>query len=74
MADLPAFPSGDRVQQGVMRLREITSELHSALTSLLNRYIDAITDGASAPLDDWSPQADISSALWDTLYEELMDV
>jgi hypothetical protein len=74
IADLPAFPSGERVHDGIERLRGITSELHGALATLLQRYADAISDGASAPLDKWSPQPDTSSALWDTLYQELMDL
>ncbi len=74
VADLPIFPSGERVHDGLARLKVITSELHGALQTLLTRYFDAISDGASAPLDEWVPVADSSSALWDTLYQELMDM
>jgi hypothetical protein len=73
-ADLPVFPAAGQVQDGLARLEALTSELHGALVKLLGRYSDAMADGAAAPLDSWTPEPDTSSALWDSIYQELCDL
>ncbi len=74
VADLPPFLSADEVKDGLDRLRGLSSELHAVLAALLGRYMDAMRDGADAPLESWVPQADASSAVWDSLYQELLDL
>jgi hypothetical protein len=74
VSNLPAFLSANEVKDGLDRLRGLSSELHDVLAALLARYMDAITDGADAPVDDWEPKPDASSAVWDSLYQELLDL
>jgi hypothetical protein len=74
VSDLPEFLSANEVKDGLDRLRGLSSELHDVLSALVARYIDAITDGADAPFDGWDPKPDASSAVWDSLYQELLDL
>jgi hypothetical protein len=75
MADLePSFASAEQVQDGLARLSGLTTELHGALASLIGRFLDTVSDGTDAPLSTVVPTADTSSALWDSIYQELCDM
>ncbi len=75
MADLePSFASAEQVQDGLARLSGLTTELHGALASLIGRFVDTVSDGTDAPLGTVVPTADTSSALWDSIYQELCDM